>query len=85
MVNYEVFCMFDRIANSYGRPFTSYSVGTAVRSFADDLNNSQSPFYNHPDDYDLYHLGSYSDADASFHLLKLPVLVAAGTSHKIRS
>lgn len=52
----------DRAVDAFGVPFFVKSAGEAMRSFEDEVNRKESPFYAHPDDYDLYRIGEYDDA-----------------------
>lgn len=74
-----VCAVYDSAIKSYGRPFFVPHVGAAIRGFSDEINNSQSDLYKHPDDYSLYELGEWDDANARFpQLLDDPRLVARG-------
>lgn len=52
----------DRAIDSFGTPIFVSARGEAMRSFVDTVTDPQSPFYKHPEDYDLYLLGAYDDA-----------------------
>lgn len=52
----------DRATVSFGNPIFVVALGEAHRSFADEVNRDGSPFNAHPEDYDLYELGSFDDA-----------------------
>lgn len=56
----------DRALDAFGRPFFVPSVGVAERSFMDELRNPESELAKHPEDYDLYLLGTYDDATGLF-------------------
>lgn len=70
----------DRAVDAFMRPFFVTHVGGALRGFTDEVNakSGDSPVASHPDDYELYELGSFNDADASFVLFPKPRLVAVG-------
>lgn len=51
----------DRAIDAFGQPFFVHATGQAVRSFIDEVNNRESPFNAHPEDYDLYEIGSYNE------------------------
>ena len=42
------------------------SVGAAVRSFIDEVNNRESAMCAHPEDYVLFHLADYDDETGEF-------------------
>jgi len=59
---YQVTAVRDRAANIFMRPFTVNHLGQAIRAFADELNQKENvTMYQHPDDFDLYHIGTYDD------------------------
>lgn len=70
----------DRAADVFGQPFYVPALGQAVRSFSDEINRAdqKNDLFKHPEDFDLYELGSWEDATASFDLLESPRQVAIG-------
>lgn len=72
----------DRAVDAFGTPFFVPALGGALRSFADEVNRRDPEGKNqlaaHPEDFDLYELGSYNDGDAKFELLEKPRQVAIG-------
>lgn len=62
MTTYIVVAVRDRAMDAFMQPFFVPSIGMALRSFGDEVNRSESPMYSHPEDYDLYQIGSYDDA-----------------------
>lgn len=58
----------DRAADVFGTPYFVVSLGAAIRSFGDEINRGgeQNMLARHPEDFDLYVLGCYDDATASF-------------------
>ncbi len=77
----------DRAAEAFGRPFFLPAVGVAVRSFQDEVNRpaEDNQVYQHPDDFDLYELGSFDDANGRFDLYEDPKVLAMGKQLKVRS
>jgi len=67
-MKYVVVTVRDRTADVFGQPFFVARVGQAIRSFADEVNNasSDSAIAKHPEDFDLYELGSFDDETATF-------------------
>lgn len=53
--------VFDTALNAFGRPIFVHTTNQAVRSFSDEVNQSDSPMNAHPEDYDLYHIGNFHD------------------------
>lgn len=68
----------DTATEMFGRPFFMVATGQAVRSFRDEVNNPDSEFSKHPDDYSLYHLGQYDDNTGGFELFGRPTLLVRG-------
>lgn len=65
MVNY-VFAVHDAALGGYLRPFIAPSRAVAIRSFADEVRNSEGIFYAHPKDYSLHFLGYFDDQTGYF-------------------
>lgn len=72
----------DRAVNAFGMPNFVPALGGAMRSFADEVNRKDSEGRNqlsaHPEDFDLFELGTYDDQEAVFELLERPRQVAVG-------
>lgn len=66
MAKTVVVAVRDRAIDSFSRPFFVPSIGAAIRSFRDEVNNADSPMYAHPEDYDLYELGWFEDSSGTF-------------------
>ncbi|WNK14764.1 MAG: nonstructural protein [Microvirus sp.] len=75
----QIVAIRDRAVDTYGRPSFVPSLGHAIRSFGDELNRAgqDSPMNQHPEDYDLFHLGEYDDQDGTFTTIK-PKQIAIG-------
>lgn len=76
----------DRAADAYGRPAFVATEGIAIRQFSDEVNNKyeNNQMYAHPDDFDLFCLGSFDDSNGSFDLLDSPKQICLGKQVKIR-
>lgn len=70
----------DRAAETFGRPMFVPAIGVALRSFSDEINRNDpnNQLYNHPDDFDLYELGSFDDSTAEFQIKNNPELLILG-------
>lgn len=67
-MRYKVLCIRDRAADCYSVPNFVLSIGAAIRGFADEINKKdQTPLCQHPEDFDLYELGEFDDADGLFY------------------
>lgn len=68
----------DRMLDAYMNPWYVPAKGAAIRAFQDELNNTQSPMSKHPDDYDLYCLGTWDESTGKFQQLPQPEQLALG-------
>lgn len=70
-MKFVVCAVRDSAADCYNRPFFVASCGVAVRSFGDEVQRSaeDNAMNRHPEHFELWELGTYDDADASFELL----------------
>lgn len=55
----NLYAVYDSVAGMHLSPFVAQNHGVATRSFGDQVGNPQSPFHAHPDNYVLFHLGTY--------------------------
>lgn len=76
----EIFSIHDSATEMYGRPFFMVARGQALRSFKDEINrvDNSNDLAKHPDDFSLYHLGSFDDNTGSFQLFDIPEQVVRG-------
>lgn len=81
----QVCATLDRAADAFGRPIFVNAIGQAIRSFNDEINrkDEQNPLYLHPEDFDLYHLGSYDDNTGVLTSLDEPKQIAIGKNQRI--
>lgn len=84
-MNLEIFAIRDRASDSFGNPMFLLALGQAIRSFSDEINRSAADnnLYLHPDDFDLFHLGSFDTSSAQFSLLPSPSQIAIGKNLKL--
>ena len=62
----KIFSVYDSKAQAYLPPFYNPAVGSAIRAFADAINDSQAPFAKHAGDYVLYQVGEFDDSTGLF-------------------
>ena len=74
----KVCAVKDSAADAFGRPFFVPTIGLAMRSFIDEVNNRESPFHAHPDDYTLYEIGEFDDNTGALVSFEFPRLVIRG-------
>ena len=74
----------DRAADAFGRPFYVPSTGVAIRSFQDEVNRNSddNQMFQHPDDFDLFHLGEFDDNTGLFSNFEVPTLLMLGKQAK---
>ncbi len=58
----SAFTVRDSAAEAFMRPFFAQSKGAAIRSFADQVNDTDgNPIWQHPEDYTLFELGTFDE------------------------
>lgn len=57
----NVFAVFDTKVGAFMQPFFSNNQQTAMRAFTDAAMDPSTTLSKHPEDYHLYHLGSFND------------------------
>lgn len=70
----------DNAAQIFGRPFYSQSTGAAIRNFVDEVNRpaEDNQLYKHPEDFDLYSVGTFNDETCEFNLFAFPKVLTRG-------
>lgn len=68
----QVIAVFDRAVAAFMQPMFIPHKGAAVRSFTDWVNDSNSEFSKHPEDYELYLLAEYDDQKGRFNMPEVP-------------
>jgi len=78
-MKHVVVAVRDRAADTFGRPFFVAAVGAAIRSFSDEVNRADkdNQLFNHPEDFDLYEIGTFDDDSGDLVAVK-PRMVAVG-------
>lgn len=61
----NIYSVKDNQVDSYAAPFTSPTNGSALRAFADHVNDPGSMANKHPQDFALYHLGTFNDQEGT--------------------
>lgn len=79
-----VLAIRDRAIDAFGRPMFMTATGAAIRGFGDEINDprADNQMNKHPDDYDLYELGTWDDATGRFEQHEQPKQVAIGKNMK---
>lgn len=79
----KIFAVRDRATVQFGNPMFMVNSGQAIRSFGDEINkpkvaDGSNVLASHPDDFDLYALGSF-DADSGEFSTHNPQQIARGS------
>lgn len=59
----KMYAIYDEKAQAFMQPFFMPSEGIAVRAFTDCCNQEGHNFANHPEDYTLHEVGTWSGID----------------------
>lgn len=57
----KLFSVYDSKAEAYLPIFQSATIGTAIRTFEQAVNEESSPFHKHAADYTLFMIGEYDE------------------------
>lgn len=76
-----IYTVRDSAAQVFGRPFYLANPGVAVRVFTDQVNDpsdGQNDLFRHPDDFELFELGTFDDSSGIFeiHMSPRPICTA---------
>lgn len=55
----NIFTVFDSAANAFLQPFFAPTIETAIRSFRELVNEPNHQFHKFPEDYVLFHVGTF--------------------------
>lgn len=80
---HQVFSIFDNAAKVYNKPFFLKNRYEAVRMFGDLVRDEQSMLSKHPQDFSLFHVGSFDDESAELINLKVPDRVMLASDVKL--
>lgn len=69
----QIFSIYDKKAQAYMSPFYYHQKGQALRAFEDAVNDPQTPFTKHPEDFQLFHIGEWNDSTGKITPLSNPV------------
>lgn len=81
-MKFKVFSIYDAKAKAFQTPFYMVELGQALRAFEDLCKDTDTLVYRHPEDFQLYEIGSYDDSNAK-HESYIPLeLVSTATEMK---
>lgn len=61
-MNHEIYSVRDVKADAHNRPFFVPNRAVALRALTDSILNADNDLAKHPEDYQLYYLGTYDDS-----------------------
>ena len=70
----------DQKLDAFSQPWFSPATGAAIRAFGDHVNEPGSPAFKHPEDYELFLLGTFDDQTGKFDQAGPPTQLAIGSS-----
>ncbi len=68
----EIFAVYDSKAEVYSTPMFMRNKGEALRSWADICNDDKAVYNKHPQDYSLFHIGTFSETTGEIIPLATP-------------
>ena len=74
-MTHQMFSVYDSKAEAYLPPFQADTLGLAERMFQDTINDPRTPFHKHPEDYTLYHIGTFDSHTAQLSSGKHTVVI----------
>lgn len=81
----EIMAIYDKAIDAYMRPFMSQTLGQAIRQFTDEVNRKDgSPMHDHPEDYALFHIGTFHDHNAQIEEVEPHCIARAHEIHQSR-
>lgn len=60
----KMYAIYDRKTQIHHCPVYAHTTGHILRVIGDMVADPQSPFHLHPDDYQIWEIGTYDDATA---------------------
>lgn len=57
----ECYSVYDKAVDAFMQPFFVRAKGEALRSFMDACSDGKSQFVSHPEDYTLFHVGTWDE------------------------
>lgn len=68
----KAFSIRDQKGEIFHTPFFKHTIGEAERDFSSLVRDDKSQVSKFPEDFDLYHVGSYDDQTGVFQALDTP-------------
>lgn len=85
-MKFQIIAIRDMVAEAFSVPQFVVNIGASVRSFGDEIrrpkpDGNPAALQDHPEDFNMYHLGEYED-DRGIFTLTEPKLIAQGRDYK---
>lgn len=77
----NIYCIYDSKAEAYMSPWFVDKDGQALREFQDAVQNRDTPFNKHPEDYTLFKIGTYDQNTGKLSSLDTPVSMGVGIEY----
>lgn len=74
----KMLAVYDSKVEAFMTPMFFQSVGQAMRSFGDAVQNAESEFAKHPEDYVLFEIADFNPSTGSLEVLPAAKSVASG-------
>lgn len=81
----EIFSIYDSKADSFSTPVFLANEAVAKRHFAQGANSPESHLNANPEDYTLFHLGSWDNENGAFETLLTPRSLGLAASYVVAS
>lgn len=75
----NAFSVYDEKAQAYNLPFFFPQIGVAIRAFTSMVQDQNSIIFRNPEDFTLYHIGTYSDLNGRMEAFSEPRFIARAT------
>jgi hypothetical protein len=75
-----LYCIYDTVAEVFNKPFPAHNDADAMRAFEDSLKESL-----RKDEYVLYYLGDFNDANGTINKAQEPMKIQAGLDIKTKN
>lgn len=69
----NAYSIFDSKAEAFNQPFFRLKHGVSIREFTEVSNDEKSNISRNPEDFTLFHIGSYDDSTGLLTALPTPV------------
>lgn len=79
---FNIYTVWDECTKAYLQPMFFVSKGQAIRALTSAVNDPEHDFHKYSDQYVLFELGSYDNANAVFELYNAPRSVGVCSEFK---